>query len=327
MNPRTFDRRFVIVSGKGGVGKSTVSAAIALAAARFGLRTCVLQLNSREAIAHYFDRPPVGFDPVRLSDQLPLYAANLRPEDALREYGIMKLRFRALYRLVFENEVMRRLLRMVPGLNETVLLGKAWYMENELYDAEGRPEWDLLVVDAPATGHGVSLLQLPETILGAVPVGPMAEDARQMRALLVDPRRTSFHVVTLPQELPVNEALELAGEARRSVGVPGGFLIANGVLGDTVGDVTAEALAAVSLGIRGDDSVVADSLDAAASWQRRRADQQIQLGRLRASSTLPVLELPMLFPGPDLAGLETLGAALAAHMGPPAQRRSERSPA
>ena len=327
MNPRTFDRRFVIVSGKGGVGKSTVSAAIALAAARFGLRTCVLQLNSREAIAHYFDVPPVGFEPARLCDDLPLYAANLRPEDALREYGLMKLRFRALYRLVFENEVMRRLLRMVPGLNETVLLGKAWYMENELYDAEGNPEWDLLVVDAPATGHGVSLLRLPETILGAVPVGPMAEDARQMRALLLDPRRTSFNVVTLPQELPVNEALELAEEARRSVGVPGGFVIANCVLAESLADVTPAFLGSVAAGLGGLDAVAAASLDAAARWQRTRSDQQVQLARLRASSPLPVVELPMLFARPDRAGLETLSAVLAGHMGPPVRRAGARVPA
>ena len=202
MRSQLFQRRFVIVSGKGGVGRSTVCTALGLAAARYGLRTCIVQLNTRDDVGPFFGQAASAHAPLQLDPHLPLFAANLRPADALREYGTMKLRFRALHNLVFENDVMRKLLRMVPGMNEMLMLGKAWHMENQEFNANGTPVWDLLILDAPATGHGVSLLRLPQVIVEAVPVGPMAEDARAMQALLEDPQRTSFHVVTLPQELP-----------------------------------------------------------------------------------------------------------------------------
>ena len=186
-----FQRRFVIVSGKGGVGRSTIAASLGLAAARYGMRTCVVQLNTRDELGRIFGVDASGYEPVQLVPNLPLFGCDLRPADALREYGQMKLHFRTLHKLVFENDVMQRLLRMIPGMNELVLLGKAWHMEAQEHGSDGKPAWDLIVIDAPATGHGVSLLRLPQTILAAVPVGPMADDARQMQALLEDPVRNA----------------------------------------------------------------------------------------------------------------------------------------
>ncbi|MCO4762129.1 MAG: ArsA family ATPase [Myxococcales bacterium] len=306
--PSLFARRFVIISGKGGVGKSTISSALALAAARAGLRTCVLQLHTRDAIGRHFGSEQIGYDPVPLVPGLPLFGANLEPKQALREYGLMKLRFRALHRIVFENDVMRRLLRMIPGMNETFLLGKAWFMEEKEVDTQGRPLWDLLVVDAPSTGHGVSLFRLPEVLLQTVPVGPMAEDARRMRAMLTDPKRTSFNIVTLPQELPVNEAIDLSRQARESVGVPTGYLIANCVLPDLLPPIAPATLsrlarAANSTAVRG----VVASTDHYLHW---RGQQQAELQRLRQAAKLPVVELPHLLKPLDRQGIEHLSSLL-----------------
>lgn len=293
LRSQLFQRRFVIVSGKGGVGRSTVCAALGLAAARYGLRTCIVQLNTRDDVGGAFGTPAVSYVPIRLDRQLPLHAAMLRPAEALREYGVMKLRFKALHSLVFENDVMRRLLRMIPGMNELVMLGKAWYMEEQEKAPDGTPAWDLLIIDAPATGHGLSLLRLPQVILSAVPLGPMAEDTRRMRALLEDPARTSLHVVTLPQELPATEALELAEQARTVLGMPTGYLFINMVLPQLLSEMQRRA-ARDALG-HAETPLTRKALESVLGWEQWRAAQQVQVQRLHRTAHLPVVELPHLF--------------------------------
>lgn len=305
-----FQRRFVIVSGKGGVGRSTLAAALGFAAARYGLRTCVVQLNTRDELGRIFAVDASGYEPVPLVPGLPLFGCNLRPADALREYGQMKLHFRTLHRLVFENDVMQRLLRMIPGMNELVLLGKAWHMEAQERGDDGKPAWDLIVIDAPATGHGVSLLRLPQTILAAVPVGPMADDARQMQALLEDPARTALHVVTLPQELPATEALELCEEARGKLGMPTGSLFINMVLPDLVDERQLRALQRAEP----ETPLMTDTVAAVAAHVRWHDAQQQQVRRLRMASALPVVELPHLFVTIGRAQIEALADAIVTGM-------------
>ena len=318
MDSELFQRRFVIVSGKGGVGKSTICMALAVAAARTGRRTCIVQLNTRDAVGRFFGKAPIGYEPQRLDDELPLWACNLRPREALREYGLMKLRFRALHRLVFENEMMRRVLGMTPGMTETLLLGKAWFMEEEELDDAGQRRWDLLVVDAPSTGHGVALFRLPEVILGAVPVGPMADDAHRMHAMLADPERTAFNIATLPLELPVNEALDLERQAREVIGVPAGFMFANMVLPPVVPPAFRGRLVELSTHA---DPLVAAAAANAGTFSRWRAAQQVQMGRLRAGSMLPVVELPHHLAPMDRAAIDGL-ADLVATLGRSEQRAS-----
>ncbi len=310
--PSLFARRFVIVSGKGGVGKSTVSAALGLAAARLGLRTCVLQLHTRDAHGATFDVGELGYTPQRLDPDLPLYGTNLEPRQALREYGVMKLRFAALHRIVFENDVMQRLLRMIPGMNETFLLGKAWFMEEKEVDDAGQPLWDLLVVDAPSTGHGVSLFRLPDVLLETVSVGPMADDARRMKAMLSDPERTSFNIVTLPQELPVNEALDLTRQVREVVGVPTGYVIVNQLLPDLLPNISEGRLAALARAVPG--VAGGGAIASAGHFHHWRSAQQAQLTRLRRDASTPVLTLPHLLAPVDRGGLERLSQLLLAGM-------------
>ena len=206
MDAEFFNKRFVIVSGKGGVGKSTVCAALGLAAAKRGLRTIIAELDTREKIPLLFDKDPGGYrvQPIREN----LFSINIQPDPALREYGIMKLRYERVYKMVFENEAMKKLLKVIPGMKELFLLGKAFNMEREL-TRDGNPVWDMVIVDAPATGHGVSLLRLPQVVLEVMQSGPMADEVRLMQDLLEDPSRTLINLITLPEEMPVREALEL----------------------------------------------------------------------------------------------------------------------
>lgn len=204
---RMKDKRFYIIGGKGGVGRSTVAAALGQALASQGKRTLILEMDAEQTIPLFFNRSGTGYEPSELSDNL--FTANLTPDEAQQEYGLMKLKSRAAYKLVFENPLMTKMLNMVPGLRELLLLGKAWFTEQSRHP-DGTPEWDAIVMDGPATGHSVSLFRLPRVILSMMKVGPMASDAREILDLLTDPHRCSFWIVTLPEELPVNECLELA---------------------------------------------------------------------------------------------------------------------
>jgi anion-transporting ArsA/GET3 family ATPase len=154
------DRRLLIVTGKGGVGKSTVSAALALDAARAGKRVLVCEVNAQERVAPLLGAPPAGGT---IREAVPgVSTVNVNPHDAMREYGLMVVRFRAIYDAVFENRLVRYFLRVVPSLAELVMLGKI--LHEVRTEERGRPRWDLVVLDAPATGHAVQLLRVPAAL-------------------------------------------------------------------------------------------------------------------------------------------------------------------
>src|SRR5229473_8092513 len=223
--PALLDRRLVIVTGKGGTGKSTLSAALALASARLGKKTLVCEVVARERVSELFGRPPSG---TQIRQLLPnLYSVHVRPREAMREYALMTLKYETLYKLAFENAAARYFLTAAPSLAEIVMLGKVWW--HATYDMDrGRPRWDLVVLDAPATGHGLTLLTVPDVFLSIVSEGPLARDMRDMQSLLKDPARCRTCIVTLPEEMPANEAIELH-RALDQHGLPQGALFLNGV--------------------------------------------------------------------------------------------------
>lgn len=217
------DHRLVVVTGKGGTGKSTVAAALALLAARAGRRVLVAEVNAAERVAPLLGAPPAG--PSVREARPGIFTVNVAPQAALREYGLRVVKFRAIYDAVFENRVVRHFLRVVPGLGELVMLGKI--LHEARAEQGGRPRWDQVIIDAPSTGHAVQLLRVPGAMLGMVPPGPLRSDAQWMQAWLVDPARTTAVLVTLPEEMPVTEAIELDAQLRERVGLEPAAVLMN----------------------------------------------------------------------------------------------------
>lgn len=310
-----FDRRFVVMCGKGGVGRSTLCASVAVEAARRGKRVLVCELNTKERIPSLLGGRPGG--PVIThawsaeSGPGGVWCVNIVPEHAMREYGLMKLRVRALYRVAFENRLVRGFLRLVPGLPELLMLGKAFFHESEQDTLSGRPRWDMVVVDAPATGHGVSLLRIPQVVLAITSRGPMADDARRMQGLLTDPAKTSLNIVTLPEAMPVSEAIDLRRQLEEILHLPTGYVFLNAVrrrgdsaaatgAGDAPPGASDSARVAAELatlsGQRTGDDPIDETLramsDAVGRRARRTAAEQEQITALLDNVRMPVVTLP-----------------------------------
>lgn len=292
--PSLLDKRFSIIAGKGGVGKTTLATALALAAASRGKRVLIAQFDTNEKIGALFGRNDVGYQPVELSPNV--FTAHIRPEQALREYGLMKLKFKRVFKMVFENELVKRLLDMIPGMDELVLIGKAWYLERAR-DSQGKPVWDMIIVDSPATGHGVTLFNLPHVILSAVSVGPLAQETKQIVELLTDPARATMHIVTLAEEMPFNECLELREAQRDLLKIPDGMCLVNGVYSQQFSPLERERLERWhhSTAPEARSTDVDAVLAATYNYASRSKMQQGYLARYRKELDLPVVEIPQLF--------------------------------
>lgn len=289
--PGLFDMRFIVNTGKGGVGKTTMSIAMAHAFARRGKRVLLMQLNAPDKLGRLYGKPPVGGAIVELAPNI--WSVNPTPAEAMREYALMILRFSMVYKAVFENRLVARFLRMMPGMPELVMLGKAYYHEKE--EVDGRRVWDVVILDAPATGHGMFLLQIPRVISDALSSGLMAEEARRMLALLTDRRRTMLNIVTLAEEMPVNETIDLKRRLDSEIGIQVGYIIANNIF-PRLFDATEERALTELLDSHGTEDDDLGSLLAAGVFRfRRRALQDLHLQRLDKELGLPLVEVPFLF--------------------------------
>src|SRR5579859_7408330 len=220
------DKRFVLVTGKGGVGKTTVCAAEALALAAKGKRVLVAMCNAKERLGGMLGSGPIG--PVVTQVQERIWAVNMLPEKALEEYGVLVLRSRALYKTLFDNAYVRTFLRAVPGMQEWAMLGKAWWHTTERLP-NGSSKYDVVILDAPATGHGLDMLRVPKVIVDVVPPGLLRRDAERAWALFQDAQTCAIVLVTLPEEMPTTETIELAS-ALRELGLPIGRVVVNALL-------------------------------------------------------------------------------------------------
>ena len=213
---------FRIVTGKGGVGKTVTAASLALAEARRGRRVLVAEFNAGSRITKLLGAKPVGSEMREVLENI--HVVDMNVPDGIKEYALLTIKFEAIYNAVFENKVVRHFVDFIPSLGEMVMLGKLWYHTTEMVD--GGPRFDCVIVDAPATGHALSMFRTPAAIERVVPAGPMRENATLILELLRAPT-TRMHVVALPEEMPVNEALVLEEAADADLQVKLGFPILN----------------------------------------------------------------------------------------------------
>ena len=305
MDPARFcsQSRLVIVAGKGGVGKTTVSAALAVMAAKAGLDTLIIEVEGKSGLGAAFGRGELSYDEVQLAERVR--ARTITPDQALLEY-LDDHGMRRLSKRLTNSGVLDVVATAAPGIKDILVLGKVKQLERA-------GDADLIVLDAPAAGHAVTFLTSARGLLDAVRVGPVRTQAEDVQELLTDATRTQVLLVTLPEETPVNEAAETAARLRESVGVHLGPIVVNGLYPSVSGiDSAVDLLEREEVPV--DDAQAL--LDAAAFRRSRHELQQEQLARLADNLELPQLRVPFLF-SPELGPTEvdTLATALADAVG------------
>ncbi|MEL6759144.1 MAG: ArsA-related P-loop ATPase [Myxococcota bacterium] len=214
--------RLHVFSGKGGVGKTSAATAFAKACADAGERVLLAEFNGGDRASQLLRADPVGSDLREVLQRL--YVVDMNPEDAIREYALLTFRFEAVYSAVFENRFVRHFLRLIPSLRELVMLGKLWFHHQEAR-TDGTPRFDTIVLDAPATGHAISMLRAPAVVQRTVPAGPLRDNASKIERMLVD--HGELNVVTTAEEMAVSEARELERAASDLIGIRVGTTFIN----------------------------------------------------------------------------------------------------
>ncbi|HYN34577.1 MAG TPA: ArsA family ATPase, partial [Ilumatobacteraceae bacterium] len=264
------------VTGKGGVGKTTIAASIAEVAARHGRRTLVCEMDAKGALANAFDVGELRFEPTEVSPGL--HAMTMSTEDSLREYLRLFVRIPLLGRIGPLASTFDFVADAAPGVKEILGVGKLCYEVREQH-------YDLIVVDAEASGHIVSQIGAPKVIADLVQVGLVRDQTQWMLDILDDPMRTGVAVVTTPEEMPVTETIDLLGRLRAETGAHASAVIANRVLPamfnrreqaivDRLDDV-------LPLLVDAAGAAVATVIDAARLTEMRRSTGADHLDRLR----------------------------------------------
>ncbi len=283
-------RQLVVVTGKGGVGKTTLAAAIGRLLAASGRRTLLLEVDPRESLHQLLGTEPSGGQVVKAGTRLA--SQNLQARAVVDGLVREKLPIAALASKVIASSVFQHFAEGAPGLKEMAVLGYAL----RTVEGHNRHKADVVVLDAPATGHSASMLAAPLVLSDAIGGGQLGEMARELAGFIADPKRCGVVLTAIAEEMPVQEALELIALLREKIGRPPELLIANALYPPFPSGIPAGRASS------GDTTAVLDL------WRQRRAVNERELKRLRAGWAGPIAEIPLLpvDRGPGLlAGVES----------------------
>jgi len=304
---RIFDKRLIFVTGKGGVGKTTVAAALGLAAARSGKRTIVCEVAHQERMSQVFRREGVGYSESELAERL--YAISIDPQRSMEEYLRSQVKPAPLYKLLFDNRLFQYFAAATPGMRELVTIGKIWELAQlERRSAKATP-YDLVIVDSPSTGHGLGILRTPATFRDAAGVGPIRRQANTIDSFITNPELTGVVTVALPEEMPVNETLDFKEALAAEMEMEIDAVVVNALYPERFSDSETKRIerAVDSNGSPG----VRAALRAALFEHGRAQTQRAEVTRLTKKLGREPVTLPFLFePELDLGSFETLSLEL-----------------
>lgn len=293
MAVRPLDRRLHFVVGKGGVGKTTVAAGLALLLARQGKRTLAIEMDVGGRLPTVLGAE--GTVPAPVEVTRGLWVQSLDGRTALEEYLGLVVPVKRLLSTVFSSRIYQYFVAAAPGLKELMTVGKIWYEATR--EENGRPAWDAIVVDAPATGHSVQYLRMPQAARDTFGTGLVKTEAARVVDLLQDADTTAVHLVTLAEEMPVAETLETYVQLRETLRMPLGWVIANRLHRRTFTPAVLERLAQAAGTAEPDErgllSCIRDRALEESGWAAINAQN---LERLRAGiGDAPLVELPFWF--------------------------------
>jgi anion-transporting ArsA/GET3 family ATPase len=264
-------------------------------------------VNCKERVSELLRTEPIGPEIVSLSENLD--AVNMNPRHALEEYGRMVLKVRAIYNAVFQNKLVRAFLQGTPGLEAWSMLGKAFFHASP---TKGEPEYDLVILDAPATGHALDMLRVPVVIEQVAPPGLLRREAERALKLFRDPAQGGAVVVTLPEEMPVNETMELTDALRNELEIPVLQLVINRVLPELFLPEESELVRGLPEALS-EESAIRGLSVAGRRRSLRETVQRQAVERLCAYVPVPCTKLPHFFGlDEDIQTLHALSRALGA---------------
>jgi anion-transporting ArsA/GET3 family ATPase len=286
--PGLLDRRLIFVTGKGGVGKSTVAIALGLLAARGGRRTIVAELAGQDRVRESFGETGETFEEVALADGL--FTISIDPESAMEEY--LRVKTGPVGQMLGGSRIFQAFAMATPGMRELLSMGKVWELAQPQRRTNDAAAYDLVIVDSPAAGHGIGLLRTPRTFAEIARVGPIASTAERIAATIADPSFTAVLAVATAEEMPVNETLWLR-DALAGDGVALDAVIVNALYPDRFSAADGRRLHKARRGAGSPPAAAA--LGAALSLQARAAAQREQLARLSEGLGAQPAQLPYLF--------------------------------
>jgi anion-transporting ArsA/GET3 family ATPase len=274
------DRRLVLVTGKGGVGKTTVAAALGLIAARRGRRVVLCEVAEQTRLSGVLEGLP----------HEGLQLVSVDPERAKQEWLRYQLKSRTLAGVLGGSGLFQYLTAAAPGLTELVTMGKVWDLA-QLEPRTGGPGYDLAIVDAPATGHGLAMLRAPSMYANIARVGPVGRHAERIDAFVRDPAQTGVLTVALPEEMPVNETVEFERALRRELDMAVDTIVVNALHPSRFRPEEVRRLEDMD----GGGKLARAAIGAALAEHRRARGEHAQVRRLRRAASAPVVTLPRVF--------------------------------